>query len=117
MLKFSFQDIPRPHIPEVKRQLTFSDIHPQEIARQLTIIEAKLYRDIKPWECLGQGWAKKDKQLEKSPHVIGMINFFNVVSNSFAGDVVSSKSLKKRIASLTRCIQVLHVNQTQKKNL
>ena len=103
------KDIPRPHIPEVKRCYTFHDIHPQEIARQLTIIEAKLYRDIKPWECLGQGWAKKEKQ-DKSPHVLGMIHFFNQVSNWIAGEIVTPKSLKKRILTLTKCIQVMSVS-------
>ena len=55
------------------------DINAEEIARQLTLIESKLYRDIKPWECLNQCWARKDKD-KKAPRIIAMINRFNQVS-------------------------------------
>ena len=81
---------------------------PLEVARQLTLIEDKLYkfdfpsfsflflnkqtkkiqnlifihillfRAIPPFECLNQRWAKKNKEKE-APHILAMIDRFNQV--------------------------------------
>jgi hypothetical protein len=36
--------------------LTFAEFQPQEIARQLTLVEHKYYRRIQPTEIKSQGW-------------------------------------------------------------
>lgn len=70
---------PAPILPKnLTAAPTLLDFHPEEIARQLTLIESQLYRAIKPWECLGQAWAKKDKE-RRAPRVMAMINRFNQV--------------------------------------
>jgi son of sevenless-like protein len=52
--------------------LIFLAFHPEEIARQITLIESELFNSIKPWECIGQSWVKKDKET-KAPNILGMI--------------------------------------------
>lgn len=50
---------PAPLLPKNMKKLKFTDIDPTEFARQLTIIESKLYGKIKPPECLNKIWAQK----------------------------------------------------------
>lgn len=76
---------PKPIEPDIKSlsgcdsQLTFLAFHPEEIARQLTLIEFNIFQSIKPSECMGQCWAKKEKQF-KSPNILNMIQRFNKVN-------------------------------------
>lgn len=69
---------PKPILPPKKLNITFLDIHPIEIARQLTIIEWNIYKSILPSECTGLAWSKKNAA-ERAPNVLAMINRFNVV--------------------------------------
>ena len=103
----SAKQIPRPHLPTCKpSELSILTIHPQELARQLTLIEAKLFCDIKPWELLNLAWSRKDKE-QKAPNVLSMIQRSNVITPWVSAQIVSSKSMKVRAEILTRCIQTM----------
>lgn len=75
---------PDPYVPDLKSlagipsEMQFMTFHPEEVARQLTIIEFEIFKSIKVGECLSQNWAKKDKQM-KSPNILKMIQRFNKV--------------------------------------
>jgi hypothetical protein len=48
-------------IPKVVVQkLTFKDIDPMELARQLTLLQTRLFCAIHPMELIGQAWSKKN---------------------------------------------------------
>jgi len=85
--------------------LAFLAFHPEEIARQMTLIEWDLFKSIKPWECIGQSWAKKDKET-KAPNILGMILRFNKVSMWVKNTIVQTENLKSRTEALTRFIEV-----------
>ncbi|KAL6041549.1 Son of sevenless 1 [Balamuthia mandrillaris] len=85
--------------------LKFMDLHPLEIARQLTLIEFDLYQSIKPWECLNQAWTKADR-LEKAPNIISMIERFNQVSNWVVTELVSETDETSRVNVLKRFIEL-----------
>jgi hypothetical protein len=85
-------------------QMTLMDIHPEELARQLTLIEYELYKKIKPWECLNQSWAKKDKET-RAPNILAMIQRFNQVSNWVATEIVMAETLKQRAKVLQHVIE------------
>ena len=42
------------------KRLRFVDLDPLELARQLTLIESKLYNKIRPVECLGKAWSREE---------------------------------------------------------
>eukprot|EP01087_Luapelamoeba_hula_P019616 TRINITY_DN6518_c0_g1_i2.p1 TRINITY_DN6518_c0_g1~~TRINITY_DN6518_c0_g1_i2.p1 ORF type:complete len:720 (-),score=106.27 TRINITY_DN6518_c0_g1_i2:1031-3190(-) len=69
----------RPYLPEniQNDRLTFLDMHPMEIARQMTLIDHGVFVNITPMELFKTAWAKGDKA--KAPHVLEMTERFNKV--------------------------------------
>jgi len=97
------QKAPMPHIPKnLKTELSLNDIHPEEIARQLTLIEHGLFAKIQPKECLKQRWVKGDKKA--SPNIHQMIERFNQVSLWVSTEIVQVEDLKMRAIVLSRFI-------------
>jgi hypothetical protein len=61
------------------QSFSWLDYHPTEIARQMTLIEYDMYKNIKVFEFLGNGWARKDKE-KRAPNILAMTRRFNNVS-------------------------------------
>jgi son of sevenless-like protein len=104
---FQFSTLPpTPILPvKLKRPLKLLDIHPLEVARQLTLIEHNLYRTITPCECLRQRWTGKDKAT-LAPNIIALIDRFNKVSRWCCSEIVREKDLKSRAVILNRFILI-----------
>ena len=95
---------PRPYLPmNLKSKLSVLDIHPEELARQITLIDSALYRKIKPSEFLHSGWTKSDKEA-RSPGILAMINSFNIVSRWVSTQILLQSDLKLRAITLNRVI-------------
>jgi hypothetical protein len=62
------------------------DLHPTEIARQLTLVDELLYKSIEPREATDQAWTKHGGV--RAPNLLKLIERFNAV-----GDWVSSEIL------------------------
>lgn len=96
---------PIPHLPkEVNTPLL--KLHPEEIARQLTLLEWKNWREIRAWEYLGLAWTKKDKEV-LSPHICEGTNFFNKISGWVRTAIISTEKLPERIKLLTKFIEIV----------
>jgi len=86
--------------------LTILDIHSQELARQITLIDYETCRAIEPKECLGMAWTKPDKE-ERSPNLMAMIKRFNSLSKYIAFLLVNEANLKRRVQFLSYIIDLL----------
>lgn len=64
-------------IPRNTRKLKFTDVDPLELARQLTIMDGRLFSKITPQECLGKAWPKEYGS--EAPHITAMIGMSNAV--------------------------------------
>ena len=77
------QSTPQPIMPKNMKKLKFLDIDVTEFARQLTIVESKLYGKIKPTECLNKTWQRKvgENDPESAPNVKALILHSNQLTN------------------------------------
>eukprot|EP01113_Clastostelium_recurvatum_P017344 TRINITY_DN2031_c0_g1_i3.p1 TRINITY_DN2031_c0_g1~~TRINITY_DN2031_c0_g1_i3.p1 ORF type:complete len:1010 (+),score=254.88 TRINITY_DN2031_c0_g1_i3:22-3030(+) len=70
-------------------------LHPEEVVRQLTVIEFELFQSIGPGDFMNT---------HLSPNVKAFVARFNTVSSWVATEIVITPSLKKRRATLQRFI-------------
>lgn len=70
--------------------LKLLDIEPLELARQLTIMESKLFTKIRPMECLNRG--RDVKAADTEDNISAIIDTSNKVSlSSFLCEILSIK--------------------------
>jgi len=94
---------PQSLLPKTKDLVDFPAL---EVARQLTVMDYNLCKAIEPRECLGQAWAKKDKE-KRCPNLLRMIQNFNYVSKWVAFTLVSEKDTKKRVKLVSHFIAIM----------
>ena len=103
---------PAPILPKNMKKLKFLDIDVTEFARQLTIIESKLYGKIKPTECLNKTWQKKvaPGEAEPAPNVKALILHSNQLTNWVAEMILTQTDLKKRVVVIKHFVSVADVS-------
>ncbi|KAM3083753.1 cell division cycle-related protein [Clarireedia jacksonii] len=99
---------PQPILPKNMRKLKFLDIDVTEFARQLTIVESKLYGKIKPTECLNKTWQKKvgENDPEPAPNVKALILHSNQLTNWVAEMILTQLDVKKRVVVIKHFVLV-----------
>ncbi|CAB4419423.1 unnamed protein product [Rhizophagus irregularis] len=88
-------------LPKNMKKLKFLDIDPLEIARQLTLMESKLYNNIKAVECLGKAWSQSEGD-NIAVNVKAMIFNSNKITGWVAESVLNQKEIRKR------CLYIKH---------
>lgn len=108
------QSTPQPIMPKNMKKLKFLDIDVTEFARQLTIIESKLYGRIKPTECLNKTWQKKvgEGEPEPAPNVKLLILHSNQLTNWVAEMILTQQDVKKRVVVVKHFVSVADVRIT-----
>lgn len=103
---------PTPIMPRNMKKLKFLDIDSTEFARQLTIIESKLYSKIKPTECLNKTWQKKvgEGDPEPAPNVKALILHSNQLTNWVAEMILTQLDVKKRVVVIKHFVLVAEVS-------
>lgn len=104
--------IPTPIMPKNMKKLKFLDIDSTEFARQLTIIESRLYGKIKPTECLGKTWSKKlaADDVDPAPNVKALILHSNQLTNWVAEMILNQSDVKKRVVVIKHFVSVADVS-------
>lgn len=99
---------PPPVIPKNMKKLKFLDIDALEFARQLTIIESKLYGKIKPTECLDKTWHRKvgDIQLDPAANVKALILHSNQLTNWVAQMILTQGDVKRRVVVIKHFVAI-----------
>jgi son of sevenless len=103
---------PAPILPKNMKKLKFLDIDVTEFARQLTIIESKLYGKIKPTECLGKTWQKKvgAEEPDPAPNVKSLILHSNQLTNWVAEMILQQAEVKKRVVVIKHFVLIADVS-------
>ncbi|ORZ25027.1 ras guanine nucleotide exchange factor domain-containing protein [Absidia repens] len=98
-------EIPPPILPKNMKRLRFLEIDPLELARQLTMMDSKLYSRIKPVECLDKNWGRADSQ-HTAANVKASIEYSNQVTAWVTDSILSKEELKKRSAVVKHWVYV-----------
>lgn len=109
--------IPQPIMPKNMKKLKFLDIDATEFARQLTIIESRLYAKIRPSECLNKIWQKKvspEEGSDPAPNVKALILHSNQLTNWVAEMILNQSDVKKRVVVIKHFVSVADVSTMRK---
>lgn len=87
-------------------EVSLLQIHPRELARQITLVDYDLYRRVLVVELIRNAWCKTEQAHETAPNVLKIIDRFNKMCYWVATKIVSTANLKKRVAVVTRFIQL-----------
>lgn len=106
------QNTPAPIMPKNMKKLKFLDIDVIEFARQLTIIESRLYGKIKATECLNKTWQKKvgEGEPEPAPNVKALILHSNQMTNWVAEMILKQTDVRKRVVVIKHFVAVADVS-------
>lgn len=71
------------------------DFSVDEVAEQLTLLDAELFSRVRPWECLGSVWSQRDRPgaAGSSPTVRATVTQFNTVTGCVLGSVLGEPGL------------------------
>lgn len=109
----SYMEGPPPKLPKNMKKFKFTDVDPTEFARQLTIIQQRLYCQIKPSECLARTWGSKInsiKEVDDQKGIRDNIRHANQVTNYMAETILSQSDQKKRVLAIKNVIYIADVS-------
>ncbi|KAF1796064.1 ras guanine nucleotide exchange factor domain-containing protein [Mucor lusitanicus] len=100
-------DMPVPILPKNMKRIKLLELDPHELARQMTIMDFRLYNKIKPVECLDKNWGKPDSdQNHIAANVKASIEHSNQVTAWVTDSILSKEEVKKRAVVLKHWIFV-----------
>ncbi|KAL9553336.1 hypothetical protein MBANPS3_003335 [Mucor bainieri] len=98
-------DPPEPILPRNRRRFKLLDIDTLEMARQLTIMDFRLYSAIKPIECLDKAWSR-DEEGNVAVNIRASIEYCNQITSWVSDVILSQHDIKKRSVLIKYWVQV-----------
>jgi len=86
-------------------KFTFMEIDAADAARQLTLLEASIFRKIAHTEFHHLNWKKEDGK-KIAPNILKLVERFNQVSYWVATEIVMQSELRDRVACVRRFITI-----------
>lgn len=102
-------DPPEPILPRNRRRFKLLDIDTLEMARQLTIMDFRLYSAIKPIECLDKAWSSQEDD-NVAGNIRASIEYCNQVTSWVSDVILSQHDIKKRSVLIKYWVQVAEVS-------
>ncbi|GAA5857810.1 hypothetical protein JCM8547_005989 [Rhodosporidiobolus lusitaniae] len=103
--------LPQPILPRNLKKFKLTDLEPLELARQLTIMDSRLFQRITPQECLSKAWPREFGT--DAPNISAMIDMSNAVTRWVTESILAQEDLKKRanivkhfVSVAERCLQL-----------
>ncbi|XP_074763144.1 ral guanine nucleotide dissociation stimulator-like 1 isoform X2 [Athene noctua] len=97
---------------DISRPEEFSFFQADLVAEQLTYMDAKLFKKVVPYHCLGCIWSRRDKKEYKhlAPTIRATISQFNVVTKCVVSTILKDKELKsqQRAKIIEKWIHIAH---------
>ncbi|NWI23232.1 RGL1 protein, partial [Sula dactylatra] len=97
---------------EISSPEEFSFFQEDLVAEQLTYMDAKLFKKVVPYHCLGCIWSRRDKKENKhlAPTIRATISQFNAVTKCVVSTILKSKELKtqQRAKIIEKWIHIAH---------
>jgi len=98
---------PRSRLPKTSNPRSVTEMKANEVARQLTLLDAENFTQIKPKELFEKQWTGSDKH-EKSPNIIKICTFFNELVMKWVTEALMEQGSKKREAVLSKLLYVAY---------
>eukprot|EP01127_Copromyxa_protea_P012958 TRINITY_DN3427_c0_g1_i3.p1 TRINITY_DN3427_c0_g1~~TRINITY_DN3427_c0_g1_i3.p1 ORF type:complete len:685 (+),score=103.57 TRINITY_DN3427_c0_g1_i3:289-2343(+) len=92
-------------IINLKKEVLF-DYSPEEIARQMTLLDWRIWKKIKFDEFLDLGWTKPDKD-EKAPNIVAFTKQFNLWSHWCVTAIMTKDRLRDRQKVMERFLAIV----------
>eukprot|EP01087_Luapelamoeba_hula_P024732 TRINITY_DN951_c0_g1_i2.p1 TRINITY_DN951_c0_g1~~TRINITY_DN951_c0_g1_i2.p1 ORF type:complete len:1420 (+),score=271.34 TRINITY_DN951_c0_g1_i2:114-4373(+) len=97
---------PKSYLPKnLSPHPRLSDFHPEEIARQLTLIEHQLFQQLKPWELLRNVWTSPTAE-KQAPNVLVLMRREDRIRDWVATEIVSQDSPEDAATYITHWIKI-----------
>lgn len=98
------KEAPAPREPSKSKHLALENIHPEELARQLTLMEEDIFVQIRPKEFLKQAWNKGNHEVN-APFITMLTRNFNKQINWITTEVLKHSDATLRADTITKFIK------------
>ncbi|CAO3594389.1 unnamed protein product [Absidia cylindrospora] len=92
------QSIPQSILPRNPKKFKLLDLDPTELARQLTLMDFKMYSSIRTIECLDKSWSRETPgdTVPIAVNIRSSIEYCNQITSWVSDAILSQNDIKKR---------------------